>query len=179
MSDFVEQCRREWRRLGVADPLAEEMAADLAADLREAEAEGVSAEEFLGSSVFDPRSFAASWAAERGIIPEQPSRGKTRRRPFVLMAFTALAAITLMIAGLLLLTGEPTVSVVVSKAAQPRVAPPPAAFPVPPGPGRQVFQADTAAPIEWILLLLAIAALGFAAWLWVSWSRSRPPSITA
>jgi hypothetical protein len=30
MSDFVEQCRREWRRLGVPDPLAEEMAADLA-----------------------------------------------------------------------------------------------------------------------------------------------------
>jgi hypothetical protein len=29
MSEFVEQCRREWRRLGVADPLAEEMAADL------------------------------------------------------------------------------------------------------------------------------------------------------
>ena len=48
MSDFVEQCRLEWRRLGVPDALAEEMAADLASDLREAEAEGVSAEEFLG-----------------------------------------------------------------------------------------------------------------------------------
>ena len=43
MSEFVEQCRREWKRLGVADPLAEEMAADLASDLEEAEAEGVSA----------------------------------------------------------------------------------------------------------------------------------------
>ena len=37
MSDFVEQCRNEWRRLGVADPLADEMAEDLATDLREAE----------------------------------------------------------------------------------------------------------------------------------------------
>ena len=45
MSDFVEQCRSEWRRLGVPDPLAEEMAADLASDLSDAEAEGVSAEE--------------------------------------------------------------------------------------------------------------------------------------
>jgi hypothetical protein len=27
MNEFVEQCRREWRRLGVADPLAGEMAA--------------------------------------------------------------------------------------------------------------------------------------------------------
>src|SRR5215470_19451002 len=104
MSDFVEQCRREWRRLGVPDPLAEEMAADLASDLGEAEAEGVSAEELLGSSVFDPRSFAASWAAERGIIPERPSRGKARRRPLALVAFTALAAITAFVAGLLLLT---------------------------------------------------------------------------
>ena len=63
MSEFVEQCRQEWRRLGVPDPLADEMAADLASDLGEAEAEGVSAEELLGSSAFDPRSFAASWAA--------------------------------------------------------------------------------------------------------------------
>lgn len=69
MSDFVEQCRREWRRLGVTDPLAEEMAADLASDLEEAEAEGVSAAEYLGASASDPGSFAASWARERGIIP--------------------------------------------------------------------------------------------------------------
>ena len=112
MSDFVEQCRREWKRLGVPDPLAEEMATDLASDLREAEAEGVSAEEFLGSSAFDPRSFAASWAAERGIIPEPRSRGNARRRPLVLVAFTALAAIMLIVAALLLLTGEPKVSLV-------------------------------------------------------------------
>src|SRR5580765_2526767 len=104
MSDFVEQCRREWKRLGVPDPLAEEMAADLASDLREAEAEGVSAEELLGSSYFDPRSFAASWAAERGIIPEPPGRGSGRRRPLVLVAFTAVAAITVIVAALLLVT---------------------------------------------------------------------------
>ena len=30
MTDFVEQCRLEWRRLGVPDALAEEMAAELA-----------------------------------------------------------------------------------------------------------------------------------------------------
>ena len=74
MSDFVEQCRREWRRLGVPDPLADGMATDLVSDLREAEAEGVSAEELLGTSAFDPPAFAASWAAERGIIPKPPSQ---------------------------------------------------------------------------------------------------------
>ena len=31
MNEFIEECRREWRRLGVPDPIANEMAADLAA----------------------------------------------------------------------------------------------------------------------------------------------------
>jgi hypothetical protein len=179
MTDFVEQCRSEWRRLGVPDPLAEEMAADLASDLGEAEADGLSAEEFLGSSVFDPRSFAASWAAERGVIPAPPSRGNARRRPFVLVAFTVVAAIALIIAALLLLTGQPTVSVVASRTAHSRFPfPPPASFGTP-GTSRMVFHTSASAPIEWILLLFAIVALGFAAWLWTRWGRSRPPAAPA
>ena len=43
MNEFVEECRREWRRLGVPDPIANEMAADLTADIEEAESEGGSA----------------------------------------------------------------------------------------------------------------------------------------
>jgi hypothetical protein len=179
MSEFVEQCRREWRRLGVADPLADEMAADLASDLREAEAEGVSAEELLGSSVFDPRSFAASWAEERGIIPEPPGRGKARRRPLALVAFTALAAITALVAGLLLLTGEPKVSLVTSGTKGPHLPSAPPAPLVPPAPGPHVLNASAAAPVEWILLFLAVVALGFAAWLWAGWGRSRPPAAPA
>lgn len=177
MSDFVEQCRREWRRLGVPDPLAEEMAADLATDLREAEAEGVSAEELLGRSVFDPRSFAASWAGERGIIPGPPRRAKARRRPLVLVAFTSIAAITVIVAALLLLSGGPKVSLVASGAPRPhfRSAPPPHIVLPPDG---QVH-GNAAVPVEWILLFLAIIALGFAAWLWSSWGRSRPPTATA
>jgi hypothetical protein len=178
MSEFVEQCRREWRRLNVPDPLAEEMAADLASDLEEAEAEGVTAEELLGSSASDPRTFAASWAAERGIIPEPPSRGKTRRRPRLLVAFTALAAITVIVAALLLLTGQPKVSLVAHSATPPHFVSPPAGSVLPPGAGGQI-QASAAAPIEWILLFLAIVALGFAAWLWSSWGRTRPPSVAA
>lgn len=162
MSDFVEQCRSEWKRLGVPDSLAGEMAQDLASDLSEAEAEGVSAEEFLGSSVFDPSSFAASWAAERGIIPEPSSRGSARHRPFVLVAFTALATITVIVSALLLATGEPKLSLVTSTA-------------TPAGPSRSVVhRVSAAAPVEWILLLLAIVALGFAAWLWANARHSRP-----
>ena len=166
MSDFVVQCRQEWKRLGVPDPLAEEMAADLASDLNEAEAEGVSAEEFLGSTVFDPRSFAASWAAERGVIPEPSSRGKRRRRPLVLVAFTTLAAIALIGAALLLLTGNPQVTLKTA-VPQPHLSSPPAGSVLPPGPGGQVLNGrNLSAPVEWILLLFAIVALGFAAWLW-------------
>jgi len=176
MSDFVEQCRREWKRLGVPDPLAEEMATDLASDLREAEADGVSAEELLGSSAFDPRSFAASWAAERGVIPEPPERGRGRRRPLALLAFTGVAAFALIVSALLLLTGRPTVSLVRSEVARPHLVPAPPGAVLPPGPTRHVLvaSASASAPVEWILLLLAIVALGFAAWLWSSWSRSRP-----
>jgi hypothetical protein len=180
MSDFVEQCRGEWRRLGVPDPLADEMAADLASDLGEAEADGVSAEEFLGSTVFDPRSFAASWAAERGIIPDPPSPATARLRPRGLVAFTALAALALVVAALLLATGEPKVSVVTRTAAAPHfVGPPPAASSVPPGPSALVLHTSASAPVEWILLLLALVALAFAAWLWSSWGRSRPPTAVA
>jgi hypothetical protein len=178
MTDFVEQCRREWRRLGVPDPLAEEMAADLASDLGEAEAEGVSAEELLGRSVFAPRSFAASWAAERGIIPAAPSRGRAGHRPFVLVAFTSVAAIMLIVAALLLLTGQPKVSLATSRGG-PHLFPQPGSA-LPSGPSRHVLHsASASAPVEWILLFLAIVALGFAGWLWSSWARSRPPTAPA
>ena len=62
MSSFVDECRKEWSRLGVPEAEANEMATDLEADLAEAKAEGVSPEEVLGNGYFDPRSFAASWA---------------------------------------------------------------------------------------------------------------------
>ena len=179
MSDFVEECRREWRRLGVPDPLAEEMAADLTADLREAETEGVSAQEFLGSSAFDPRSFAASWAAERGIIPEPPSRRDARRRPLVLVAFTALAAITLIVAALLLATGEPRLVLATPRTTPPHLQSPPAGSGVPAGPGGRILHTSASAPVEWILLFLAILALALALWLWSNWGRSRPPTAPA
>jgi hypothetical protein len=100
MNEFVEECRREWKRLGVPDPVANEMAADLEADLAEAAADGVSPEAVLGTAAFDPRSFAASWAAERGLVRAAPVR--RRRIPVALAGFVALA-----IVGLLLLVATP------------------------------------------------------------------------
>ncbi len=175
MSDFVEQCRREWRRLRVSDPVAEEMAAELAADLREAEAEGVSAEELLGSSIFDPRSFAGSWAAERGIIPRTPRRTTAFRRPLALPALATVLAIALIVGGLALLTSHPRVAAV-------GMTPAPSHLPSPPSePGLGVLgvHAGTIAAtlFAWMLILLAIAALVLAAW--STWVRSRPPATSA
>jgi hypothetical protein len=179
MSDYVEQCRREWKRLGVSDPLADEMAVDLASDLSEAEAEGVSPEELLGRSAFDPPSFAATWAAERGIIPEQPSPTNARRRPLFLMAFTGVAAITLTVAAALLLTGEPKLTLATSGAKPRPLARVVVAAPLPPEFGGQVHSVSAATPVEWMLLGLAIIALGFAAWLWSVRGRSHPPTASA
>jgi hypothetical protein len=81
MTAFVEECRREWERLGVPQLLADEMATELETDLAEAEADGVSAAEMLGES--DPRRFAATWASERGLVSgpvSEPAPQKRRRR---------------------------------------------------------------------------------------------------
>lgn len=77
MSAYVDECRREWKRLGVPDLLAEEMATELEADLAEAETEGVAATEILGES--DPRHFAATWANERGLVSERRPKPKSRK----------------------------------------------------------------------------------------------------
>ena len=115
MTAFVEECRREWRRLGVPDLLADEMATDLEADLEEAQADGVSAAEILGES--DPRRFAATWASERGLVSEQPRR-KSRKRFWIWLTvgFVLIFLLGAAAAGGLLATA--TVSV------QPVVTPP-------------------------------------------------------
>ena len=112
MSEFVEECRQEWRRLGVADAVANEMAADLTADLQEAEADGASAEEVLGSGAFDPRAFAASWAAERGVIQARASSApsgveQSSKRALVL---AAIALVVIVGAGLVLSAHRSTVA---------------------------------------------------------------------
>lgn len=76
MNAFVEECRYEWKRLGVPDVLADEMAAELEADLAEAEADGISAAELLGES--EPRRFAATWATERGLVTGTPQKRRKR-----------------------------------------------------------------------------------------------------
>jgi hypothetical protein len=103
VNEFIDECRREWRRLGVSDPIANEMAADLTADIEEAEAEGGSAEDVLGNSAFDPRRFAGSWAVARGVTAPPMPTAPVRRWP--ILAFGLVGCMALLALGAAVLLG--------------------------------------------------------------------------
>jgi hypothetical protein len=183
VSDFIDECRREWRRLRVPDPVANEMAADLAADLEEAEAEDVSPEEVLGSGASDPRSFAASWAAARGVGRPSPPSERVASRAFILAAIAALVVIAVSGAVLMILASPPVSQRVLA-------VPPP---PLPTASG-QVWVAKADGPtitvdadgsgldsraVGSVLLIVGLAGIVPVAllWLWLGhgrWSRRRP-----
>jgi hypothetical protein len=163
VNEFVEECRGEWRRLGVPDPVANEMAADLAADLEEAATEGASPEEVLGSGAFDPRSFATAWAGERGVIqrPLPSGRGLTRTSRLA-AAIGTFALIIAIVGAVLVIVASPSaprrlvLASPVAPAASPwvtrRAAPPPGVFTVdgrvvmlsvPAPPSTSIVAADT------------------------------------
>ena len=111
MSEFVDECRREWGRLGVPPAVANEMAADLSADLDEAEAEGGSPEDVLGNSAFDPRRFAAAWAGARGVMRPPAPAPPSRWQLALAIALTALLVVLTFVAGLALLSGHSSSSI--------------------------------------------------------------------
>jgi len=193
--EFVEECRREWRRLGVPDPIANEMAADLTADIEEAEAEGGSAEDVLGNSVFDPRTFAASWAGARGVTapplgapelrgpaPGAPALvdGPVRHRAVLAVALTAFA-VFFVLAAIALLIGRHSASAAVSVR---RIMPRPVHLfgpgPLSPSLRLSMFGSQFSGPhnglfvlFAVLMLLFALAALGLAFVYWSPWSRRK------
>jgi hypothetical protein len=188
--EFIEECRREWRRLGVPDPIANEMATDLTADIEEAEAEGGSAEDVLGTSLFDPRRFAAAWAGARGVtapsIPVEPAAPTVREghpwhRPFAVVSLTA-AALLLALAAAALVVGRHSVAVaapvrrILEVPGSARLFGPGPSLPpirlLVPGP-TVVEQSVGPVPVLALALLLAVVVgLGLAVLYWSPWSRS-------
>jgi len=135
--EFVEECRREWRRLGVPNPVANEMAADLTADLEEAEAEGGSPEDVLGNSAFDPRRFAAAWAAARGVTNIPAPDPQPRWRPPVAIALAVFLGVLTILASFALLVGRSSSSIAFATR---RIAAVPGRIHLfAPGPGRVVL----------------------------------------
>jgi hypothetical protein len=185
VSQFVDECRQEWRRLGVPDPAANEMAADLEADLMEAESEGVSAEEVLGIGAFDPRSFAASWAQERGLIQPalvqpptaQPAPAGHRTRQSRTFSLVLAFAVLAVVGGVFAIVGShQAVAVVMRKPVQVLPAPPihpPAEF-VQPGAVQGLVGLDRFHAAGPLLLLIGGIGLITMLVLW-SWRRLRPP----
>jgi hypothetical protein len=170
---FVKECRREWRRLGVPDPVANEMAADLTADLEEAEAEGGSPEDVLGSAAFDPRSFAASWASERGVTEPPPPSRTPSRRSLVLAAGAALL-IAVSVGGLAMLASSSGVAIFASRAGgrlaipAPSLPRPPAVAVMPFGLRQSTSRVDVHA-VGWLLVIGGIVGIVFLLVLW-SWA---------
>jgi hypothetical protein len=167
VNDFVEECRREWRRLRVPDRVANEMAADLKADLDEAEAEGASPEAVLGSEAFDPRSFAASWAAERGVVgalPAHVDRSPGRSRLLVGIGVSTLVALV----GIALVSVRAGLSVAAVQVQPAFRFPPSQPLGVPEG---SALQTSSAFPTLGLLLVLAgVAGAIFALVYWSPWT---------
>jgi hypothetical protein len=168
VSRFVKECRREWKRLRVPDSVANEMAADLTADLHEAEAEGASIEDVLGSSAFDPRSFARSWAAERGVSQPPTGSAASSKQRSLLAALAAIVAIVVALVGVLMVIApKPRIRVGSPGHGLPVV--PHHSFPGPP-PGFAGHASAVASHIHTlgILVLIAgvVAMIATSVWIW-------------
>jgi hypothetical protein len=151
--------------------------------------DGVAAEEVLGASAFDPRSFAASWAAERGVIPSPVSRAYVvRRRSRVLPVAVAAAALIAIVGAVLVISASPGGRVRVAfPAGPPRVfvpypgaVPHPRFVPVPRSIG-PFFAVDRAGPDSGTrlagVILLIVGLVGVVGstvfWAWDGRSRRR------
>ncbi|MFI1156088.1 hypothetical protein [Streptomyces sioyaensis] len=91
VDDAIHTATETWRRLGVEQATADEMAEELAADLAAASADGRSVADYMGGDV---EALATSWADERGLVPARQHLKETAvaaAQGAVLPALAALA----------------------------------------------------------------------------------------
>ena len=180
MSRFVEECQKEWSRLGVPEATANEMAADLETDLAEAQADGLSPEEVLGNGYFDARSFAASWARERGLVNAtrdiRPLATYVRFRSLTLAAST-LACLAVGAVGLVLLVGRRLGAVSIAAVSFPHSVPRPvSSFFVGPSRFGLLGGGAPANALGLVLLLAGLIGTGVTLWIWKPWSGHSNPT---
>ncbi len=181
MNHFVEECRKEWDRLGVPKAVSGEMAADLAADLADAEADGVSPEEVLGNGVFDARAFAASWAEARGLVGATGGRSARTRWPRATLALCALISVLAVLAGLLMVgtrQGASMATAVVRTKLSWQVNGPfiPRVFRIPPphsAGSLMVLHAGAPPGVAALLVLAGLVGIAVTLWLWKPWATYR------
>ncbi|GFE15274.1 hypothetical protein Sgleb_33210 [Streptomyces glebosus] len=90
VDDAIHTATETWRRLGVEEATAEEMAEELAADLTAASSDGRSVADYMGGDV---EALATSWADERGLVPARPHLKETAVAAAQGAALPALAAL--------------------------------------------------------------------------------------
>ncbi|MGA5560298.1 hypothetical protein ACPCUV_03805 [Streptomyces platensis] len=90
VDDAIHTATKTWRRLGIEEATAEEMAEELAADLTAASSDGRSVADYMGGNV---EALATSWANERGLVPVRPHLKETAVAAAQGAALPALAAL--------------------------------------------------------------------------------------
>jgi hypothetical protein len=176
MSRFVEDCRKEWHRLGVPEVVSNEMASDLAADLSEAEAEGASAEQVLGNGVFDARSFAASWATARGVVPQgRPIADRPRPARWWVVAFAVVSFVVALAGVAAFSQHRESAAIAMVRHSVNLPFPGRPAIRIGPGlPGHFVLaQGGPLQALGLVMLVAGLVGLGLTLWLWKPWSGTR------
>ncbi|MFD9207419.1 hypothetical protein ACFVZM_14230 [Streptomyces sioyaensis] len=90
VEDAIHQATETWRRLGVEQDTADEMAEELAADLTAASSDGRSVADYIGGDI---EALATSWADERGLLPVRRHLKETAIAAAQGAALPALAAL--------------------------------------------------------------------------------------
>lgn len=177
MERFVDECRKEWSRLGVPSAVANEMAADLEADLAEAQAEGASPEAVLGNGFFDAKSFAASWATAKGVVSPSNRLGETPRWPRWAMVASVALSLVVMLAGLGILGSRRQAAVARVSLGPVFSTPfrgPRGAFVGPNMPVPVISSHGAAFAVLGLILVVAgLVGLAFTLWRWKPWSTLR------
>ncbi|MEV0965375.1 MULTISPECIES: hypothetical protein [unclassified Streptomyces] len=89
IQDITSQARKTWRRLGVDEGTASEMAEELTADLTAAALDGQDARSYIAGDV---EVLATSWAVERGLVASRRRLKETALAAANGAALPALAA---------------------------------------------------------------------------------------
>ncbi|WP_414504378.1 hypothetical protein [Streptomyces sp. NEAU-L66] len=97
VEDAIHQAMETWRRLGIEQDAADEMAEELAADLTAAASDGRSVTDYIGGDI---DALATSWAVERGLRATNPRLKETAAAAARGAAVPAVVAVILWLAGM-------------------------------------------------------------------------------
>jgi hypothetical protein len=149
------------------------MAADLTADIEEAESEGGSAEDVLGNSAFDPRRFAGSWAMARGVTSSTVLAPSPRRWPA--LAFGLLGCTALLALAVAVVSGGRQSAAAIASPVRRFVGGPPSihVFPGAPFVVQRMHNGQGFALLAVLLLAISLVGIVVSVMFWSRWAGGR------